>query len=328
MKRWAEATFLLEVGWDPNSISHFDDEDGNLVTCPMNAAITMKNMDLIIFLLKMKAKIPETALLLATNFFPEAFGTLVKNGASPNSIYMEQTPLLRAIWSGSENKVVIVLENGGDPNLVVDGWPPLFYSVKRDLASISKILIEHGAETTFLDADERSIRDIAVINHASNCLALFPQKQHSARGKFQPGKEVRLVNNEPGLVTGDHVNLRASPEISPRNRILAILMNEKVIKLEEKEGADGELWCKVKIQRGKIGWIPSGFFGKVKARIGYLSDDVNNVRSGPGLGFKIVDQPQRGTKVIILEEHEKWRKIRYWNSRIGWSHKSNLRKIK
>jgi ankyrin repeat protein len=75
----------------------------------------------------------------------------LKNGANPNIIIDDESPLHKSVYSGNVKLVEILLDNGADPNIIKniedETWDttPLNLACERLNIPIIKLLLEHGA---------------------------------------------------------------------------------------------------------------------------------------------------------------------------------------
>lgn len=56
-------------------------------------------------------------------------------------------------------------------------------------------------------------------------------------------------------------------------------------------------------------------------------DGEGNVRSGPGIGHKILFQPATGTQCLIVSEKGPWKEVKFDDGSTGWAHLKNLKAV-
>ncbi|MCX7921921.1 MAG: SH3 domain-containing protein [Clostridia bacterium] len=119
--------------------------------------------------------------------------------------------------------------------------------------------------------------------------------------------------SKTGVITGDGLNLRESPDTS--SKVLTKLSkNTQVTIISDSNG-----WYKVSYD-GKTGWI-SGQYVTVKVvkepEYGVITGDDVNVRDNPSTSSDVKAQLSEDTKVEILDETDGWCKVKA-GSVTGW----------
>lgn len=130
---------------------------------------------------------------------------------------------------------------------------------------------------------------------------------------------VFAASAKTGIVTGDVVNLRATPDISAK--ILVQLEKGKQVSVVDSEGD----WFKVSYN-DTTGWINNNYL-TIREQItstGIVSASVVNVRSKPDISSDILAKLEKGTKVDIYERSGDWYRISIGNERFGWINKDFL----
>ncbi len=119
---------------------------------------------------------------------------------------------------------------------------------------------------------------------------------------------------ERSAVTGKVANIRYGP--GTRYEIFFQAEMYYPIEILEKSGN----WFKVKDFEGDVGWIHKSLVGKVPSVI--TTEPVCNIRSGPGMNYKIRFITERGVPFQVLERKGNWIHVRHSEGYEGWIHKS------
>jgi len=56
----------------------------------------------------------------------------------------------------------------------------------------------------------------------------------------------------------------------------------------------------------------------VRVRYGYVTGSTVNVRSGPGIDHRVIDQVSEGTRLQIIGERDGWYQVKTFSDRVGW----------
>ncbi len=118
-----------------------------------------------------------------------------------------------------------------------------------------------------------------------------------------------------GIVTGDVVNFRASPNTS--SKIINQLVEGTKVTVTSSEGD----WYQVTYSDAS-GWINSNYVAVRDAQIsaGVVSGSVVNVRSKPTTSSEVLTKLERGAAVEIFEKSGDWYRISIGEERYGWMH--------
>jgi SH3-like domain-containing protein len=81
-------------------------------------------------------------------------------------------------------------------------------------------------------------------------------------------------------------------------------------------------WYRFRDFEGDEGWIHVSLVGKIPAVI--TKSEKNNVRSGPGTGYKIKFTVEKGIPFRVLQRKNKWVYVRHADGDKGWIHTSLL----
>lgn len=108
-------------------------------------------------------------------------------------------------------------------------------------------------------------------------------------------------------------NVRSGP--GTNYKILWKLEKNHPVKIIKKTGS----WCYFSDYEGDKGWIYEKILTKDQAVIAVK--DKCNVRSGPGTTFDIIFTLEKGVPLKVIEEKDKWLKIRHADGDHGWIHK-------
>ena len=133
-------------------------------------------------------------------------------------------------------------------------------------------------------------------------------------------------SEQQAVVTGDYVNIRSGPSTS-YSRIDLVYKNDKLTVLEKKND-----WYKVKLSKGKIGWIAGWLVSinkttvpakskvdwKTYERLGTVTGSTVNIRSGPSTGYSTLSQVTKGTQLGINEAKGDWYNVTLANGNKGW----------
>ncbi len=136
-----------------------------------------------------------------------------------------------------------------------------------------------------------------------------------------------------GFVVGKAVNLRKGPGTSYESK--CIVLKGQTLYITETKGD----WCKATVHGGNSGWIakwlvkcaddssssssssrpakPSS--GRFETMPCWVSEEVINVRAGPGKEHDAKFQLERGTKVTASDQDGHWIKIKTSDGKVGWA---------
>jgi SH3-like domain-containing protein len=78
-------------------------------------------------------------------------------------------------------------------------------------------------------------------------------------------------------------------------------------------------WVQIRDWEGNTGWVYYPLINRKVQTVLVVPDRVN-IRKGPGLKYKVVEQAEGGMIYKLFEEKGKWVKIGYYleNEEIGW----------
>lgn len=118
-----------------------------------------------------------------------------------------------------------------------------------------------------------------------------------------------------GVVTGEVVNLRKSPDLS--SKILEQLTKGTKVNVVDSE----DNWYKVAYSDAS-GWISGDWLlvRDEKIAAGVVSGSVVNVRSKPDISSEVLTKLDKGSKVDIYEHTGDWYRIAIGEERYGWIH--------
>lgn len=116
-----------------------------------------------------------------------------------------------------------------------------------------------------------------------------------------------------GVVTGETVNFRQSPDLS--SKILNQLSKGTKVSVV---GSEGD-WYKV-VYSDASGWINDQYLlvRDEKIAAGVVSGSVVNVRSKPNTKSEVLTKLEKGTKVDIYEHTGDWYRVAIGEERYGW----------
>ncbi len=116
-----------------------------------------------------------------------------------------------------------------------------------------------------------------------------------------------------GIITGDTVNFRSSPDTSAK--ILDQLKKGTRVSILESEGD----WYKVSYNDAS-GWINDEFLTvrDEKIAVGTVTENNVNVRSKPNTSSEILTKLNKGAKADIYEHSGDWYRISIGEQRYGW----------
>ncbi len=130
---------------------------------------------------------------------------------------------------------------------------------------------------------------------------------------------VSAASAKTGVITGDVVNLRATPDISAK--ILAQIEKGKQVTVLGSE----DNWFKVSYNDA-TGWINDEFV-VIRDQVtssGTVTGPVVNVRSKPDISSDVLAKLDKGVKVDIYERSGDWYRILIGDERFGWVNKEYL----
>ena len=79
-------------------------------------------------------------------------------------------------------------------------------------------------------------------------------------------------------------------------------------------------WYQIRDFEGDTGWIYRRLLKKIPAVI--VKGTIVNVREGPGTGFRVLFQAEKGVSFKLLKRNKNWLKVRHADGEVGWIHKS------
>ena len=117
-----------------------------------------------------------------------------------------------------------------------------------------------------------------------------------------------------------NLNFRTGP--STNNKIITTIKKGSTVEVISKNGN----WSKIKYNN-KEGYSSSDYLKEVSPstesvssqKIGVVTADVLNIRSGPSTSYSVVTKTYDGEKVNILESNNGWYKVKLSNGKIGWA---------
>ena len=117
-------------------------------------------------------------------------------------------------------------------------------------------------------------------------------------------------------IKADIANIRSGP--GPKYDILWQVEKFHPIWVINKNGK----WYHFKDFEGDEGWIHASLVGAIPAVI--TKSEKNNVRSGPGTGYKIKFTVEKGIPFRVLKRKNKWVYVGHADGDKGWIHSSLL----
>lgn len=126
---------------------------------------------------------------------------------------------------------------------------------------------------------------------------------------------VFAATEQVGIITGDVVNFRASPNTS--STIISQLVKGTKVTVTSSQ----DDWYEVKYSDAD-GWIHGNYVTVRDAKIsaGIVSGSVVNVRSKPDTSAEILTKLEKGAIVEIFEKSGDWYRISIGEERYGWMH--------
>lgn len=115
-------------------------------------------------------------------------------------------------------------------------------------------------------------------------------------------------------VAFDKANVRSGPGTS--HEILWSVGKYYPVDIIKRSGN----WYQVRDFEGDIGWIYRSLLKKISAVI--VKGTIVNIREGPGTGFRVLFQAEKGVSFKILNREKKWVKVQHADGEVGWIHKS------
>ena len=121
------------------------------------------------------------------------------------------------------------------------------------------------------------------------------------------------LSGKTGVITGNTVNLRESPDTSAK--VLDQL--EKGTKVSVVKLSDN--WYKI-TEKGITGWISADYLSIQESSLGtgYVTTETLNVRVKPDISSDLVTKVKANEKVTLLDKSDNWYKIKTSDGDIGW----------
>jgi len=114
----------------------------------------------------------------------------------------------------------------------------------------------------------------------------------------------------------DRASVRAEP--GARARVLWQAEFRAPLKILRQEDA----WVRVQDYRRKTGWVQESLLDDLPTAI--VAVQMANVRKGPGMGFEVVWELDRGYPLRVVDRREEWVKVADQDDVLGWVHESLL----
>ncbi|MEG0351912.1 MAG: family 10 glycosylhydrolase [Cellulosilyticaceae bacterium] len=129
-----------------------------------------------------------------------------------------------------------------------------------------------------------------------------------------------------GSVNTETLNVRSGAR-ADRPVITKIGKGTRVAILDTLSG-----WYKVKLPDNQIGWVSAEYIKVDKtstitqptSKVGTVTIDGLNVRSGAGINNSVVTKVNKGTKVTLLETKGDWYKVKLLDGKAGWVSKTYI----
>jgi len=115
-------------------------------------------------------------------------------------------------------------------------------------------------------------------------------------------------------VASPKANVRSGPGLN--HEILWSVGKYYPVDIVKKSGN----WYKIRDFEGDIGWMHRSLLKKIPAVI--VKGALVNVRSGPGMKYRVLFQAEKGVSFKLLKKKKNWLKVRHADGDIGWIHKS------
>ena len=115
-------------------------------------------------------------------------------------------------------------------------------------------------------------------------------------------------------VAGDKVNVRSGPGTS--HEILWSAGKYYPVDIMSQSGN----WYRIRDFEGDTGWIYGSLLKQIPAVI--VKGTIVNVREGPGTGFRVLFQAEKGVSFKLLNREQHWLKVEHADGEVGWIHKS------
>ncbi len=111
----------------------------------------------------------------------------------------------------------------------------------------------------------------------------------------------------------ENVNVRNAPSLNAK--VLFQIPFGYPVEVIETKGS----WVEIKDYEDDTGWVYQPLINRNVQTVLVISDLVN-IRQGPGLNYKVVDQVEHGNIYKLFEEKGQWVKIGFYleNKEIGW----------
>jgi len=111
----------------------------------------------------------------------------------------------------------------------------------------------------------------------------------------------------------EDVNVRSAPSLKAKV-LFKIPFGYPVEVMQTKDS-----WVEIKDYEDDTGWVYQPLINRKVQTVLVLPDQVN-IRQGPGLNYKVVDQVNHGSIYKFFEKKGQWVKIGFYleNKEIGW----------
>jgi SH3-like domain-containing protein len=125
---------------------------------------------------------------------------------------------------------------------------------------------------------------------------------------------VFALAGERYAVMGNLVNIRSGP--GTNYDILWQVEKYYPVNVTEESGS----WYKIEDFDGDTGWIHKSLVRQIPAVI--TTKDKCNIRSGPGLKYKVLIISEKGVPFKVIERKGNWIHVQHSEGHEGWIHKS------
>jgi SH3-like domain-containing protein len=115
-------------------------------------------------------------------------------------------------------------------------------------------------------------------------------------------------------VAFDKANVRSGP--GTNHEIMWSAGKYYPVDIIKKSGS----WYQIRDFEGDIGWIYQSLLKKIPAVI--VKGTIVNIRKGPGTGFAVLFQAEKGVSFKLLDRKENWLKVEHADGEVGWIHVS------
>lgn len=140
-------------------------------------------------------------------------------------------------------------------------------------------------------------------------------------GLIPTAGQAAFAGSSAGVVTMSYGSLNVRKSASTASAVLKTLPKNSLVTLISKSGS----WWTVEYADGRYGYCAAEYISPVSGAWAAYTTSALNVRSGPGMGYPVIDGLYSGEYVVVLASSGSWRKVLLDGIEIGYVSAAYLR---